>query len=300
MTRMNLRGVFAPIPTPFDRNGQIDEPRLRSACARWAASPLDGIVVLGSTGEAVLLDEDESDRTVAAARDAWPSDCTFIVGAGRESTSATIQAVRRAAALGADAVLVRTPGFYKSQMNTEAFARHYTAVADASSIPVLLYNFTAVTGVNLLPEAVARLSAHPNIIGVKESGGDVAQIAEFVKGTPEGFGVLAGSATTFYPALVAGATGGILALSCVLPDACVRLFDLTRAGNRDEASALQYRLLAIAKLVGSMHGVAGLKAALKLVGCDVGGPRSPLAPVSDATVAVLREALVSFEEVALV
>ena len=256
--------------------------------------------MLGSTGEAVLLDEDESDRTVAVARDAWPSACTFIVGAGRESTAATIQAVRRAAALGADAVLVRTPGFYKSQMNTEAFVRHYTAVADASSIPMLLYNFTAVTGVNLLPEAVSRLSAHPNIIGVKESGGDVAQIAEFVKGTPEGFSVLAGSATTFYPALGAGATGGILALSCVLPDACVRLFDLTRAGNHDEASGLQHRLLAIAKLVGSMHGIAGLKAALKLVGCDVGGPRSPLAPVSDATVAVLREALVSFEEVALV
>ena len=300
MTRMNLRGVFAPIPTPFDRNEQLDEARLRTACARWAASPLDGIVVLGSTGEAVLLDEDESDRTVAVAREAWPTTSTFIVGAGRESTQATIQAVRRAAALGADGVLVRTPGFYKSQMNTDAFVRHYTAVADAAPIPVLLYNFTAVTGVNLLPEAVCRLSSHPNIIGVKESGGDVAQIGEFVKGTPAGFSVLAGSSTTFHPALGAGATGGILALSCVLPDACVRLFNLTHAGKHNEAAALQQRLVGIAKLVGSMHGIAGLKAALKLAGCDVGGPRSPLAPVSDATVAVLREALVSFEEVALV
>jgi len=121
-----------------------------------------------------------------------------------------------------------------------------------------------------------------------------------VKGTPEGFSVLAGSATTFYPALGAGATGGILALSCVLPDACVRLFNLARSGKHDDAAALQHRLGGIAKLVGSMHGIAGLKAALKLAGCDVGGPRSPLAPVSDATVAVLREALVSFEEVALV
>ena len=110
----------------------------------------------------------------------------------------------------------------------------------------------------------------------------------------------AGSSTTFYPALGAGATGGILALSCVLPDACVRLFDLARSGKHVEAAALQQRLVGIAKLVGSMHGIAGLKAALKLAGCDVGGPRSPLAPVSDATVAVLREALVSFEEVALV
>ena len=299
MTRMDLHGVFAPIPTPFDRNEQLDESRLRVACARWAASSLTGLVVLGSTGEAVLLDEDESDRAVAVAREAWPSGRPFIVGTGRESTVATIQAARRAATLGADAVLVRTPGFYKAQMNTDVFVRHYTAVADASAVPVLLYNFTAVTGVNLPPAAVSRLSAHPNIIGVKESGSDLAQITEFVNGTPKSFSVLAGSSTTFHAALGAGVTGGILALSCVLPDACVRLFELVRAGKHAEAGALNDRLLPMAKL-GSMHGIAGLKAALKLIGCDVGGPRSPLAPVSDATVAVLREALVSFEEVALV
>jgi 4-hydroxy-2-oxoglutarate aldolase len=297
---MDLHGVFAPIPTPFDRSDQLDESRLQSACARWAASPLRGLVVLGSTGEAVLLDEDESDRVVAVSREVWPAGRPFIVGTGRESTAATILASRRAGALGADAVLVRTPGFYKSQMNTDVFVRHYTAVADASPIPVLLYNFTAVTGVNLPPAAVVKLASHPNIIGVKESSGDVAQIAEFVKGSRAGFNVLAGSSTTFYSALGVGAVGGVLALSCVLPDACVRVFELTRTGNHAEARALQMRLMPIAKLVGSMHGIAGLKAALKLVGCDVGDPRSPLAPVSDATVAVLREALVSFEEVALV
>ena len=298
MTPMDLRGVFAPIPTPFDRNEQLDEPLLRAACARWAASSLTGLVVLGSTGEAVLLDEDESDRVVAFARDAWPDGRPFIVGTGRESTNATIRANRRAAALGADAVLVRTPGFYKAQMNTDAFVRHYTAVADESPVPVLLYNFTAVTGVNLLPAAVSKLSAHPNIIGVKESGSDLAQIGEFVNGTPKDFSVLAGSSTTFHAALGVGVTGGILALSCILPDACVRLFELTRDGKHAEATALHERLLPMAKL-GSMYGIAGLKAALKLVGCDVGGPRSPLAPVPDSTVAVLREALVSFEEVVL-
>src|SRR5690349_17507399 len=300
MTRMDLHGVFAPIPTPFDRNEQLDEQRLRAACTRWAASPLSGLVVLGSTGEAVLLDEEESDRAVAIAREVWPAGRPFIVGTGRESTAATIQATRRAAALGADAVLVRTPGFYKAQMNADVFVRHYTAVAEASPVPILLYNFTAVTGVNLPSVAVSKLSAHPNIVGVKESGGDVAQIAEFVKGSREGFNVLAGSSTTFYSALGVGAVGGVLALSCVLPDACWRLFRLTHEGQHAEARALQMRLMPIAKLDGSMHGIAGLKAALKLVGCDVGDPRSPLAPVSDATVAVLREALVSFEEVALV
>jgi 4-hydroxy-2-oxoglutarate aldolase len=300
MARMDLRGVFAPIPTPFDRNQQFDEPRLRSACARWAAGPLSGLVVLGSTGEAAFLDEDESDRVVAVARDLWPSGRPFIVGTGRESTVATMRATARAAALGADAVIVRTPGFYKAQMNADAFVRHYLAVAEASPVPVLLYNFTAVTGVNLPPASVSTLARHPNIIGVKESGSDLAQIAEFVTGAPAGFSVLAGSSTTFYAALGVGATGGILALSCVLPDACVRLFELARAGRHDEARALEQRLLPIGKLVGSMHGVPGLKAALKLAGCDVGDPRSPLAPVSDAIVAALREALVSFEEVALV
>jgi 4-hydroxy-2-oxoglutarate aldolase len=300
MTPMNLRGVFAPIPTPFDRDERLDLGRLGAACARWAASPLGGLVVLGSTGEAVLLDEDESDHIVAFTRERWPSGRPFIVGAGRESTSATIRAVRRAAGLGADAVLVRTPGFYKSQMTNDVFVRHYTAVADASPVPVLLYNFTAVTGVNLSPVAVSRLATHPNIAGVKESGGDIAQITDLVAGTPDDFSVLAGSATTFYSALCMGAVGGVLALACVLPDACVRLLELTRDGRHAEAAALQHRLVPVAKLVGTMHGVPGLKAALQLVGCDVGVPRSPLAPVSEATVAALRDVLVPFEEVALV
>ena len=302
MCRMNLRGVFAPIPTPFDRDERLDLEKLGAACARWAASALSGLVVLGSTGEAILLDEDESDHVIAFTRERWPSGRTFIVGAGRESTSATIAAVRRAAQLHADAVLVRTPGFYKSQMtmNNDAFVRHYTAVADASPVPVLLYNFTAVTGVNLSPVAVSRLAAHPNIIGVKESSGDVAQMTDLVAGTPDDFSVLAGSASTFYASLCMGAVGGVLALSCVLPDACVRLFELTRNGQHAEAAALQHRLVPVARLVGNLHGIPGLKAALQLAGCDVGVPRSPLAPVAGATIAALRESLVSFEEVALV
>jgi 4-hydroxy-2-oxoglutarate aldolase len=297
---MNLSGILSPIPTPFDDRDRVDTARLKAALSKWMTKPLTGIVVLGSNGEAALMDDFECDQAIVAARDAVPREKTFIVGTGRESTQGAINATKRAAEHGADAVLVRTPGFFKSQMTNDVFVRHYTAVADASPVPVLLYNFTAVTGVNLPSVAVSTLSAHPNVIGVKESSGDVAQIAEFVKGSRAGFNVLAGSSTTFYAALGVGAVGGVLALSCVLPDACVRVRDLTRGGKDAEASALQTRLMPMAKLVGSLHGIAGLKAALKLVGCDVGDPRSPLAPVSDATVAVLREALVSFEEVALV
>src|SRR5262249_26218685 len=154
--------------------------------------------------------EDEADRLVESTRELVPRGRPFVVGTGRESTQGAIKAAKRAAQLGAEAVLVRTPGFFKAQMTTDVFVRHYTAVADASPVPVLLYNFQAVTGVNLLPAAASRLAAHPNIIGIKESGGDVAQIAELIAQTPKEFSVLAGSATTFFPALVAGATGGIL------------------------------------------------------------------------------------------
>jgi 4-hydroxy-2-oxoglutarate aldolase len=293
---MVLSGVFAPIPTPFDDRDRVDTARLRAALARWIARPLTGFVVLGSNGEAALMDDFEADQVIVAARDAVPRGRRLIVGTGRESTQAAIRASKRAAEHGADAVLVRTPGFFKTQMTTDAFVRHYTAVADASPVPVLLYNFTALTGVNLLPTAVAKLALHPNIIGMKESGGDIAQIADLVSGTPAGFNVLAGSTATFYPALCVGAVGGILALGCAAPDACVRLFELARAGSHTEALALQRRLVPLARLLGPTHGVPGLKAALNILGYDVGLPRPPLAPLPDAAMPALREALAQFEE----
>ena len=293
---MILSGVFAPIPTPFDEDDRVDTRRLRAALERWVAGPLAGFVVLGSNGEAVFLDDFEADRVVVAAREAIPRGRPFIVGTGRESTQAAVRATKRAAEHGADFVLVRTPGFFKNQMTTEAFVRHYTAVADASPVPVLLYNFTALTGVNLLPAAVHQLATHPNIVGMKESGGDIAQIAELVSGTPDNFHVLAGTLSTFYAALSVGCAGGILAPASVVPHACVRLFQLTREGRRDEARALQQQLAPVARILGATYGVPGLKAALNLAGIDVGVPRPPLAPVPDAAVAAIRDALAAFED----
>jgi 4-hydroxy-2-oxoglutarate aldolase len=296
MNRMNLAGVFAPIPTPFDDLDQVDTTRLRAALTRWVARPITGFIVLGSNGEAVLMDDFESDRVIVAAREAVPRGRPFIVGTGRESTQAAIRACKRAAEHGADAVLVRTPGFFKSQMTTDVFVRHYTAVADASPVPVLVYNFTALTGVNLLPAAVWRLAVHPNIIGMKESGGDIAQIADLVSGSPDRFQVLAGTTSTFYAALCVGAKGGILAPASVVPEACLRLFELARDGRHADAVALQRQLMPLTRLLGA-HGVPGLKAALNVIGCDVGVPRPPLGPVNDAAVAQLREALAAFEEI---
>jgi 4-hydroxy-2-oxoglutarate aldolase len=293
---MNLTGVLAPLPTPFDQSGGLDLVRLRTALPLWLRSPLSGFVVLGTNGEAGLLTDREAASVIEVARSVVPPGRTLIAGTARESTREAIAAAQSAASIGVDAVLVRTPCFFKGQMTGEAFERHYTAIADSSPVPVLLYNFTAATGVNLQPDVVARLASHPNIVGIKESGSDIAQIADLVALTPAGFATLGGSASTFHAALCAGVTGGILALAALLPDACVRLFDLTRNGHQPEARLLQQQLLPLARLVSTAYGVPGLKAALLLSGVDAGFPRLPLAPASDAAIAALRHALNTFEE----
>lgn len=290
-----MQGVFPPIPTPFDRD-EIDLAGLRSNIERWMRTDLDGIVVLGSNGEAPYLDEDESDRVVAAAREYVPSDRLLIAGTGRESTRATVSATCRAADLGADAVLVRTPSFFKSRMTNEALVRHYTAVADESPVPLVLYNFTDVTGVNLQPAAVARLSEHRNIAGVKDANGDIAQVAELVSSTPASFHVLVGSAQTFYASLCVGAVGGILALACVVPELCVRLYRLLKDGRHADALALQRRLMPLARSIGSLYGVPGLKAAMDLAGYCGGDPRPPLAPPPPVAVEEIGSQLTALED----
>jgi 4-hydroxy-2-oxoglutarate aldolase len=284
-------GIFTPIITPFHSDDTLDEAGLRSNVEKWMQTSLQGLVVLGSNGEAAQLDDAESDRIVDLVREHVPSGRPLIAGTGRESTRATIAATRRAAAAGVDAVLVRTPSFFKSQMTTEVFVRHYTEVAEASPVPVLLYNVSMFTGVNLQPDAVERLAVHPNIVGIKESGSDIAQIAEFVARTPDDFTVLAGSATTFVHALCAGCDGAILALAALVPDSCVELVALVRDRRLDEARALQRRLLPIAKSVGGTYGVPGLKAALHLLGFSGGPPRPPLRPAAPSVIDIVRDQL---------
>jgi 4-hydroxy-2-oxoglutarate aldolase len=289
MTRFS--GIYTPIATPFNGDGAVDERALAANVSRWMGTPLTGLVVLGSNGEAASLDDDEADRVVDVVRAGVPSSRPLMAGTGRESTRATIAATRRAAAAGVDAALVRTPSFFKPQMTSDAFVRHFTEVADASPIPVLLYNVTLYTGVNLLPDAVERLAVHPNIVGIKESGSDIGQIAEYVARTPEDFTVLAGSATTLVHALCAGCHGAILALASLKPAECVSMMTLIREKQLDEATALQRRLMPLARSVGATYGVPGLKAALELIGYVGGLPRPPLRPVSSEVVDIIRRQL---------
>ncbi len=261
-------------------DGEVDRQAIAFNIERWVKAGVGGVVALGSNGEAPLLDEDESDRVLDAARAALPAGRLLIAGTGRESTRATIAATRRAAAIGADAVLVRTPSYFKGRMTSDAFVRHYTAVADDSPVPVLLYNYPAVTGVNLMPETLGRLAEHRNIVGVKETGSDAAQVAAYVDAAPPAFSVIAGSAPTFYTSLCLGARGGILAAACAVPELCVRLFAKASAGRHEEARMLQRELTPIARLVTVVHGVPGLKAAMDLAGYKGGEPRAPLYPLA--------------------
>jgi 4-hydroxy-2-oxoglutarate aldolase len=287
---VHLRGVLAPVVTTF-ASDRVDLGAFSANLERYGATALSGVVVLGSNGEAALLTDAESDALLAAARAALPGGKTFVAGTGRESTPATISACRRAADAGADVVLVRTPSFFKARMTAEAFVRHYTAVADASPLPVLLYNVTMFTGVTLPGEAVGALASHENVIGIKDSGSDLAVVADFIARGGDRFTVLSGSAPTLYPSLCLGAKGAVLAVAGVVPDLCAAIHDLVQRGAHAEALDLQRRLAPLAQAVGSRFGVPGLKAALDMIGYVGGDPRGPLMPAPAEARAAIRAEL---------
>lgn len=266
------------MPTPFT-NDEVDTAAIRANVRRWIAAGLGGIVALGTNGEAALLDDDESVRVVDAVRQEVPRDRVLIAGAGHESTRATIAAARQLAAAGADAVLVKTPYTYRTHVPAAGLVAHYTAVAEASPVPVLLYNFPASTGVNLAPETVARLAAHPNIVGMKETSTDAAQFADLSAAVPDDFTVLCGAAPGVFGALCAGAGGAIVAVAALLPRLCLELLSHVRAGRYDEGLSIQHRITPLARAVTTGFGIPGLKVALDLAGFTGGDPRAPLAPL---------------------
>lgn len=294
---MNIQGVFPPVPTPFDEaTGEIDLQALSRNISRLLRAPVTGVLVLGSNGEAGLLEESEAEAIVAAARESVPAGRTLLVGAGRESTRATIAACVRAAANGADVVLVRAPSFFKNQMTHAALVAHYRAVADASPVPVLLYNVPGMAGFSLTVPMVTALARHPNVIGMKETSNDMERLGQFAAIADTGFDVLIGWAPVAHTAAVAGARGAIIAVANVLPDVCVELWSLATAGQHQQALELQRRVTPIAQLVSSLHGVAGLKCALDEIGAYGGPVRAPLLPVSADVAAEIRAALVPWRE----
>jgi 4-hydroxy-2-oxoglutarate aldolase len=271
----NLRNVLLPITTPF-RAEQVDRSALRSNIDRWTTTGIGGYVILGSTGERVHLDEREYVDVIQTTRQVVPRSVAFIVGAGQQSVTGTNKEIRMAAETGADAVLVITPHYYRAAITQDALVSYYTAVADASPVPVLLYSMPALTGIKIEPETVARLGEHENIIGVKDSSNDVAGFAATVKLCPPEFAVLTGNGTVFLDALRAGATGAILAVGCVVPEICVAIYDAFDKGDEERATLLQAKLTPLATAVTTKYGIGGLKAALDLAGYKGGDVRAPL------------------------
>jgi 4-hydroxy-2-oxoglutarate aldolase len=279
---VDLRGILLPAVTPFTPDGSISYADLRRNLEAWNKTGICGHVLLGSTGERVHLDDREYLQTIEAARQAVPDSLTFIVGAGQQSTLGTVNEIKKAAQAGADAVLVITPYFYRSAITQETLVNYYTAVADAAPVPVLLYSMPPLTGIKIEPETVARLSEHANIIGVKDSSNDVAGFSKTVNLCPPDFAVMTGNGTVLLDALRAGATGGILAVGCAVPEVCVEIFRAFHAGEEAHAEMLQSKLTPLATLVTTRFGIGGLKAALDISGYHGGAVRAPLRAPDEA------------------
>lgn len=293
---MDLAGIYCAMTTPYAADGTVSCEDIRFNVERYNGTGLAGYVVLGSTGESVMLSRKEADEVLVTAREAVGPGKRLLAGTGAESTAETIERTKRAAKLGYDAALVKTPYYYKPAYKPVVLVEHYRRVADASPIPVLLYSVPQFTGVTLEAPEVAELAGHPNIIGIKDSSGHVQRVGEIVGLAPKNFQVLVGSAGTIYPSFVSGACGAILALACALPDSCVELRQLILSGRHAEAARLQAQVLRASKAIVSDGSIAGVKYAMEQNGYRGGLPRPPLPALSEPQAARIREALVPFIE----
>src|SRR5438552_2234437 len=266
--------------TPFDETGMVRYDAFERNVEEYLKAGLEGYLVLGSNGESVYLEHSEKLKLIEAARKRIPSSMTLLAGTGVESTRATIELTKQAAERGVDAVLVKNPFYFKSQMTFDVYMAHYTAVAEASPVPVIIYNVPVFTGVSLQSKLVIELAKHPNIRGMKDSSGDVKLISEVVWNTDGAkFPVIAGAAATLLPAMVSGARGGIIALACAAPRAALALYRAFAAGDYKKAGDVQRIIAPAAGAVTEKHGIAGLKGAMELEGFQPGVPRRPLLPL---------------------
>jgi len=289
---LDVRGIFPPIPTPFTASGDFDSAALRTNLEFLNTFSLRGYVVLGSNGEAAHLSIEERIHLLEVARDLIPEDRLFIAGTGCPSTLQTVELSKSAADIGSDAVLVLPPHYYKERMTISALTKHFHAVADACSIPVIVYNMPACTGLDMDVETVAAIAEHPDIIGLKDSGGDIVKLGALHRRLGDGFRILAGSASFLLPALSMGAVGGVLALANIAPSQCLDIRELALAGDWDKAREIQVRLIDANTAVTRRWGVAGLKAGMNLMGLRGGSVRAPLLDLEEREIERLESILI--------
>ena len=295
---MPLEGIFAPLTVPFAKDGAVDHAAARTNVNRYNRTPLSGYVINGSTGESVLLKWAEVYEIWETVRASAAPGKTLIAGTGAESTSETIEATNRAAAAGYDFALVRTPSYYRGQMSVEAEAEHYLRVADAAKIPILLYSVPANTNYTIEPPLVERVAAHPNIAGMKDSSGNVPRVRDIVAVAPKRVRMLVGAASALEPSLREGASGGVLALACALPEMCCELYEAHHQGDAERARRLQEALSVPSSVILSKHGIPGLKYALDTLGYIGGLPRPPLLPASETAREEINAALAGVADAA--
>jgi 4-hydroxy-2-oxoglutarate aldolase len=288
---LDLEGIFPPVPTPFGEEGQISVAQLRGNLGIWNRFPLRGYVALGSNGEAALLDREERLSVLVAIREGMPPDRLLIAGTGAQSTKETIALSRAAASVGADAVLVLPPSYYRSRMTRESLVKHYTAVAEEAGVPVLIYNMPGCTGIDLDAETIEAVASHPNVIGLKDSGGDIVKLGRLAGRLKTDFQILAGSAGFLLPALVVGAVGGVLALANIAPRECLEILEAYRKGELATAAEVQVRMIPANTAVTSGGGVPALKRALDLLGAYGGPVRAPLLDLTERETSVLGDTL---------
>ncbi len=284
---------MVPAVSTFDARGDLDLAAFRSNLAAHLAHGVDGILVAGSSGESALLDDTDRRALLTVARETVPTNRWLLAGIGSESTRQTISRAHDAKAAGADAVLVVSPHYYLKRMNESALLAHFRAVADASPLPVMLYNIPVYAHVVLSPALVHEMAQHANVIGMKDSAGNLPVLAQYLEAQSDTFRVLTGSGTTLVPAIAAGASGAILAIGLYAGPAVRLMFDAARAGRADEAAAMQVKLAPIASDIGGALGPSGIKAAMDLVGLQGGPTRSPLQALTADELATVRARLES-------
>ena len=291
MKKIKLEGIFPPLTTPFE-NDELALDKFGENINKLNSTNLSGYVVLGSNGESCFLTRDEKLSLISETKKQAVKGKLIIAGTGLDSIKGTVSLTNGAASVGADAALILTPSFFKGRMKHEALLEYFTSVADKVNIPVIIYNVPKFTNVIIVPRTVKELSKHKNIIGIKSSSTDIAYLGEVLNLVDKDFKVLAGTASILYAGLCLGASGGILAAANILPNECVKVYELYKSGNLDESLSLQNNLLAVNKAITATFGVAGLKKAMDWLGYYGGIPRSPLQQLTKSEEEKLRHILI--------
>lgn len=285
---LDLKGVFVPNITPFSAQG-VDESALARVVDYLISGGASGLVPCGTTGESATLSHQEHRRVVELTIKYAAGRVPVIAGAGSNSTEESIALLAHAQQAGADAALVICP--YYNKPTQAGLIAHFTALAESTSLPLIMYNIPGRTGVNMEAATTVELSRLPTIIGVKEASGDLKQVMEILDQAAPGFAVLSGDGVLTFLICCLGGAGGILADAHILPGEWRRMVELIAAGEIAAARALHYRLLGIGKALFLETNPAPVKAALELLGIASGEVRLPLLPATEACRQVLRQEL---------